>query len=94
MFVIEDEIHAEWQEGRFSTRDEALSELEHRAKIPWDERPNVAPCTNWSKCGRSYELVEYDDTTSPWTELSRSLVLEISAEGVRWHLPDAKIQNS
>lgn len=85
MFVIEDERHAEVQEGKFPTSQEAMFELENRAKISWDEHPNVAPCTNWPKCGRSYELIEYDESTSPWTELSRRLVLEISADGVRWH---------
>jgi hypothetical protein len=94
MFVIEDERHAEVQEGRFSKRQDAISELKNRAKISWDEHPNVAPCTNWSNCGRSYELIEYDDSTMPWTELSRGLALEISADGVRWHLPDAEILNS
>jgi hypothetical protein len=94
MFVIEDERHAEVQDGKFSTREEAISELENRAKIAWDEHPNVAPCTNWSQCGRSYELIEYDDSTSPWTELSQRLMLEISKEGVRWYLPDSAISNS
>jgi hypothetical protein len=39
-------------------------------------------------------LIEYDDSTSPWTELSRRLMLEISKEGVRWYLPDSAISNS
>lgn len=84
MFMIEDETHAELQEGRFQTRQEAIAELERRAATPWDEAPNRAPCTNWLNCGRQYELVEYDDTASPWKELSRNLVLEVSAAGVRW----------
>jgi hypothetical protein len=84
MFVIEDEAHAEPQEGRFQTRHQAIAELQRRASIPWNEKPNRAPCTNWLNCGRRYEVVEYDDTASPWKELSRSLVLDISAAGVRW----------
>jgi hypothetical protein len=84
MFVIEDERHAELQPGKFHTRLDAIAELERRAKIPWNEHPNLAPCTNWAKCGRSYELVEYDDSESPWKELSRSLTLDISAADVRW----------
>jgi hypothetical protein len=35
------------------------------------------------KCGRRHEVVEYDDTVSPWKELSRNLVVDISAAGVR-----------
>jgi hypothetical protein len=84
MFVIEDEVHAEPQEGRFQTPQEAIAELQRRASIPWNEKPNRAPCTNWLNCGRRYELVEYDDTASPGKELSRSLILDISAAGVRW----------
>jgi hypothetical protein len=83
MFVIKDEAHAEPQ-GRFQTRQQAIAELQRRAAIPWSEEPNRAPCTNWLNCGRRYELVEYDDSVLPWKELSRNLILEISATGVRW----------
>lgn len=83
MFVIEDELHAEWQ-GEFQTRQLAITELRRRAMIPWNEMPNAAPCTSWVTCGRSYELVEFDDSTVPWKELSRALILEISASEVRW----------
>ena len=84
MFVIEDEAHAERQEGQFQTRQQAIVELQRRAAIPWNEKPNRAPCTSWLNCGRRYELVEYDDTALPWKELSRNLILEISAAGARW----------
>jgi hypothetical protein len=84
MFVIEDEAHAEPQEGQFQTRQQAIAELQRRAAIPWDEEPNRAPCTNWINCGRRYELVEFDETTSPRKELSRKLILDISAAAVRW----------
>lgn len=84
MFVIEDEAHAEPQEGRLQTRPQAIAELRRRSEIPWNEEPNRAPCTNWLNCGRRYELVEYDETVSPWKELSRNLILDISAAGVRW----------
>ena len=82
MFVIDDEAHCELQEGKFRTRAEALSELERRAKIPWNEEPNRAPCTNWAKCGRRYVIEEYDDTES--VPISRVVMLEISAKGVEW----------
>ncbi len=84
MFVIEDEVQSEPQEGRFQTRQQAITELRRRAAISWNEVPNRAPCTNWLNCGRRYELVEYDDTELPWKELSRVLMLNISAAGVRW----------
>ena len=68
-FAIENEMHAELQ-GTFATLSEAVAELERRASIPWNEAPNLSPCTNWANCRRTYELVEYDDSKSPWKELS------------------------
>ena len=47
MFKLEDELHAEIQEGEFETLDAALMELRHRAQLPWDAPPNVAPCQSW-----------------------------------------------
>jgi len=54
MFGIDDEADSEPQEGKFYTREQATSELERRALIPWNEEPNRAPCTNWRNCGRRY----------------------------------------
>lgn len=84
-FAIEDESHAEWCGDSFETFDEALEELKARAKLPWDEEPNLCPCSNWETCGRRYEIVELDDSSSPMKEVSRVFVLEISARGVVWH---------
>jgi hypothetical protein len=84
MYILEDQIHAELQNGKFSTFAEALTELRRRALIPWNITPNVAPCTSWKTCGRIYEIIEYDDTQMPWKELSRVSALEISADGVKW----------
>jgi hypothetical protein len=67
MFRIEDERHAEPQEGDFDSFASAVAELKRRAEMRWDEAPNVAPCTNWKDCGRSYEVVEYDTSSHPWT---------------------------
>jgi hypothetical protein len=83
MFVIEDERHAEPQ-GEFASFADALTELRRRAKIPWDQPPNCAPCTNWRNCGRSYEVIEYDDSHAPWKQLSTVPVLKVSASGVQW----------
>jgi hypothetical protein len=83
MFVIEDELHAELQ-GEFATFDEALAELRQRATIPWDREPNVAPCSSWQTCGRSYEIIEYDSSQQPWHVVRRVPVLEVAASGIKW----------
>jgi hypothetical protein len=83
MFVIEDERHAEPQ-GEYSSFEQAIAELKRRANIPWDQDPNRAPCTSWLTCGRTYEVIEYDDSHSPWKELRRVAMLEVSASGVKW----------
>ena len=44
-------------EGEYTTFADALSELERRANLPWNEPPNLAPCTNWRNCGRRYEII-------------------------------------
>jgi hypothetical protein len=88
MFAIEDEAHAELI-AEFETREEAIHELRRRSEIAWDQPPNVAPCTSWRTCGRRYELAQYDTSTSPWREMQRSLVLQISANGVGW-TPEAE----
>jgi hypothetical protein len=84
MFMIEDERHAEPQEGEFSTLVEAIAELKRRAALPWDKAPNVAPCTNWRKCGRTYEIIEYNTASTPWRELQRIAALKVTAAGARW----------
>jgi hypothetical protein len=83
MFAIEDERHAEPQ-GEFASLEDALAELRRRAQVPWDQLPNVAPCTNWRNCGRNYEVIEYDDSVGPRREIKRTAVLEVDAQGVRW----------
>ncbi len=82
-FAIEDELHAE-EHSFHQTLNEAIVELKRLALIPWDKEPNVAPCTNCKKCGRHYEIIEYDTSSEPWRELRRMLALKISAEGVIW----------
>jgi hypothetical protein len=84
MFIIEDELHAEEQEGAFATFEDAVAELRRRASIAWNVEPNQAPCTSWEKCGRRYEVVELEVSNSLRKEVRRILVLDISAEGVNW----------
>jgi hypothetical protein len=86
MFVVEDEIHAE-QLGKFSSFEAAISELRRFAAIAWDQHPNLAPCTSWQTCGREYEIIEYDTLSTPWIELRRVRVLNVSANRIEWLLP-------
>jgi hypothetical protein len=51
MFVIEDEAHAD-QFGEYISFEDAIAELRRLSATPWDEAPNVAPCTSWRTCGR------------------------------------------
>ena len=88
MFIIEDAIHAEYQDGEFTTFTEALTEVQRRAVLPWNEPPNVAPCTGWVTCGRAYVIIEYDASSTPWKELQRIPALEIGAAGIKWLYPD------
>lgn len=83
MFVIEDEMHAE-HHGQFVSFEEAMTELRRRAQIPWDQAPNVAPCTSWKTCGREYVVIEFDDSHIPWKARRRVPVFEMSASGVKW----------
>ncbi|AMB45112.1 hypothetical protein Y590_09392 [Methylobacterium sp. AMS5] len=83
MFAIEDELHSETI-GQFSSREEAMMELRRLAALPWDAEPNQAPCLGWQTCGRNYELVAYDAEATPWFEVSREPILEISSAGPRW----------
>lgn len=82
-FVIEDELHADCL-GEFPKMEEAMAELRRLASIPWDHEPNTAPCSNWEKCGRSYQVIEYDTDSEPWMEIRRKTMLHISANSIRW----------
>lgn len=83
MFVIEDEIHADWH-GQYANFEDAMIELRRRASIPWDQPPNVAPCTDWKTCGREYAIIEFDVSSSPWKQMRRVSVMEVTASGVKW----------
>ena len=88
MFIIEDTIHCEYtMDSGYASFELALTEIRNRVAIPWDEEPNLAPCTSWRTCGRNYVIREYDDSTSPSTFIRTTPVVEIDAKGVRWE-PD------
>ena len=82
-FIIEDEAHAEWC-GEFSELNEALQELKRRAELPWDQAPNAAPCKSWQTCGRNYEIVQFETSSQPWREISRTPALRVNAIGITW----------
>lgn len=88
MFTIEDQWHAELQDGDYPSLAAAATELRRLADIPWDQSPNVAPCTGWQSCGRRYEVVEYDTSVAPWRQIRRLAVLEIDSKGARWLAPE------
>ena len=70
IFVINDEAHGDWS-GEFSNFEAALQDLKARAKLPWDQKPNLCPCMSWKTCGRNYEIIEYDESDGePWKEIS------------------------
>ncbi|MBK0404803.1 hypothetical protein I5M27_17560 [Adhaeribacter sp. BT258] len=83
LFEIEDEFHAESQ-GQFDNYAAALAELQRRTKIPWNEKPNKCPCTNWKNCHRDFQIIHYDTKEIPWKELNRTDVYRISAKGIEW----------
>lgn len=83
MIRIQDNRHSE-RDGDFPTFEAAIGELRRRATIPWDQAPNRAPCKNWHKCGRDYEVVEFDTPDEPCTTPRRVPVLKIRADGVQW----------
>ena len=83
LFVIEDETHSE-QCSKHATLEEAVARLKQLAALPWNEQPNMAPCTSWRTCSRRYEVVEYETGSHPWKERRRIPALEISAKGVSW----------
>lgn len=84
IFVVEDEVHAEWQ-GKFNSFDDAFAELQVRASVAWDKSPNRCPCVSWRACGREYAVVEFDSEISPWKEIGRTLILSVNATGFTWH---------
>jgi hypothetical protein len=85
MFVIEDEAHGE-PVGEFGRRAEAIAELRRLAAIPWNEAPNVCPCSSWRTCARYYHLVEYDTRSTPWQQISNVPALKVSATATSWLL--------
>jgi len=83
MVTIEDNIHCDMH-GEYETFEDAIAELRIRATIPWDQRPNLAPCTSWKTCGREYSVIEYNTSQMPWQLLRTVPVLNVSANAVEW----------
>ena len=83
MFVIRDERHFD-EVGEFSSRNEAHAELQRLADLPWNEAPNLCPCTSWRTCGRRYHIIEYDTSRKPWKHISYEALLDVSAKAAVW----------
>jgi len=83
LFVVEDQMHAE-QAGEFLSIADAWAELRRLSSIPWDKPPNIAACKDWQKCGRDYEIVEYETDKLPWEELARHAGLKMDVRGLEW----------
>jgi hypothetical protein len=83
-FVINDDTHAEPQPGEFRSMDEAVAALRERARIPWHQEPNRAPCMSWRTCERVFDIIEFAEIR-PWRyEVRRVRALQISSAGVKW----------
>ncbi|CAL77354.1 hypothetical protein BRADO3575 [Bradyrhizobium sp. ORS 278] len=85
VFVIEDEIHAEWL-GKFESFEAAMDELRRLATIPFGQHPNLPPCMAGDACKREYQIIEFDGCFSNYER--RGPVLTMSAQGVQWLTPD------
>ncbi len=83
IFVIEDEMHDE-RFGEFATSAEAWAALRQLVTSPFDQEPNLPPCSKGAACRRTYEIAEYDNAKEPWSQLSRTLAVELSANGTIW----------
>ena len=86
-FFIEDTVHAEGA-GPYEDIESAWLELERRAAIPWDEPPNLPPCTEWRTCRREFIIVEKtaEGSQPRWYAGGASVtpILTISESGVEW----------
>ena len=83
-FIIEDDFHAETVHES-SSRELALGEARRLFNVPWDTAPNRCPCQSWKSCHRTYDLIEYETSATPWAQISRERLFEVSAAGAQWH---------
>ena len=79
-FSIEDEVHSDFgpPPREFANIEDAIQELRRRARIPWNQEPNRAPCTSWRSCKRRWVLLGESEI---WKE---PIWVEVSAAGVKW----------
>jgi hypothetical protein len=83
MFYLFDELHDE-PFGEFASFSDAVAEVRRLASLPWDQEPNLAPCTAWRTCGREYEIREGIAFDLPGPLQRGTRVASISATGVVW----------
>ncbi len=89
-FIIEEEGHAEFI-GEFETFEKAITELRRISKIPWNESPNISPCSN-PNCGRDYMLIEYEVSDNHWEVIKSDFVLSVGPYLVAWESGFEKFQ--
>jgi len=88
-FRIEDKTHCD-DHGTFESFQDAYDAIIGFTSIPWDKRPNRAPCRNWRNCGRYFQIVESRSWTCPESEkvkyehVGTTEICKISCEGVLW----------
>lgn len=90
-FVLEDQAHAETV-ANFSDEASAIRKVRRLFATPWNEPPNLAPCMDWETCGREYDLLVYETSTSPWTLVIRRAALIVTAKGRELLLSDDGVE--
>lgn len=83
-FYIDDDDHSEYLSGH-ETIAEAMAEIRRLAAIPWTEEPNRPPCGN-DVCGRTYEIVQFVDSSMGNWELRRKRIVRIRKNDVKWFI--------
>ena len=79
-FIVDDQRHCQ-RMGQFDSYEAARLAIIGFVSNPWNEKPNRAPCSNWKKCGRHYDIIE---TSESGAYLTSTPVCKIDCEGVIW----------
>ena len=87
VFLVHDNVHSELS-PEFDSWNTAMEEVCRLAAIPWNEKPNRAPCREWRECGRVYAITEYADDAVPREFVRNTPIAMLSAAGVRWFAVD------
>jgi hypothetical protein len=82
-YGIVDQIHIDYLPGQFTSLGAVVEEFHRLATVPWDQDPNLAPCTSWRTCGRIWTAGEYKvpGRGARWLD---DIWEEVKANGVTW----------